>query len=199
MIKNKINQEKEKEMIVSRGLEVKEGSIHPMFCWNNFWFSVYCCYEVTSIKDRALYQSYADATVVVEWNMDVNYYNNIVESLVRDLHCYCIQVNISKYGDSRITQPSKTEKKDILRIKGGNNATVLVEEVDIKKLRDFQLLGNIEQRNRGDFKVTSPDFDMSIVEQKNKGMLWANIEIDEIFDIFVINSFLSLKIFEINL
>lgn len=170
---------KEKEMIVSRGLEVKEGSIHPMFCWNNFWFSVYCCYEVTSIKDRALYQSYADATVVVEWNMDVNYYNNIVESLVRDLHCYCIQVNISKYGDSRITQPSKTEKKDILRIKGGNNATVLVEEVDIKKLRDFQLLGNIEQRNRGDFKVTSPDFDMSIVEQKNKGMLWANIEIDD--------------------
>ena len=170
---------KEREMIVSRGLEIKEGNIHPMFCWNNFWFSVYCCYEVTSIKDRALYQSYADATVVVEWNMDVNYYNNIVESLVRDLHCYCVQVNISKYGDSRITQPSKTENKDILRLKGGKNAAVLVDEIDIKKLRDFQILGNIEQRKRTDFKVTSPDFDMSIVEEKNKGILWSNIEIDE--------------------
>lgn len=167
---------KEKELIVSRGMKVAEGCTHPMFDWNNFWFSVYCCYEVTSIKDRALYQSYADATVVVEWNMDVNYYNNIVESLVRDLHCYCIQVNISRYGDSRITQPSKTENKDILRIKGGTNATVLVDEIDIKKLRNFQILGNIEQRKRIDFKVTSPDFEINIVEQKNKGTLWDHIK-----------------------
>lgn len=56
---------------------------------------------------------------------------------------------------------------------------MLVDEIDIKKLRDFQMLGNIEQRKRTDFKVTSPDFDMSIVEEKNKGILWANIEMDE--------------------
>ena len=71
---------------------------------------------MASITDRALFQSYADAIIAVEWNHDVNYYSNIIESLSRDIHCYCIQVNSSDYGDSRITLPQKTEKKDLIRI-----------------------------------------------------------------------------------
>ena len=49
-----------------------------------------------------------------------------------------IRVNTSDYGDSRITQPTKTEKKDILRTKGGANAAVLVGKIEIAKLREFQ-------------------------------------------------------------
>ena len=75
----------------------------------NIYFSVYCCYELTSIVDRSLFQVYADMMIAVEWNKDINYYSNILESLSRDMHCYCIQVNTSDYGDSRITRPSKTE------------------------------------------------------------------------------------------
>ena len=54
----------------------------------------------------------------------------------RDLHCYCVQVNSSDYGDSRITMPSRTEVKDILKTKGGNNDTVLVGTIDVEKLRE---------------------------------------------------------------
>ena len=167
---------REKKIIESAGEFPDEGKSYTLFGWNNFWFAPYCCYELSSIKDRSLFQSYADAIIAVEWNADVNYYSNIIESLARDLHCYCIQVNTAKYGDSRITQPSKTVEKDILRIKGGKNATILVDEIDIENLRRFQLLGNIVQSDNDMFKTTPPDFDRAIVQAKQDGKLWKKIK-----------------------
>ena len=82
---------------------------------------------------------------------------------------------MSKYGDSRITQPSKTEKKDLLRVKGGKNSIVLLGELDIDELRKFQLSGNIMQFGNDRFKMTPPDFDMKIVQQKKDGTLWGNL------------------------
>lgn len=162
---------REKKIIESAGKLPDEGKNYTLFGWNNFWFAPYCCYELSSIKDRSLFQSYADAIIAIEWNADVNYYSNIIESLDRDLHCYCIQVNTAKYGDSRITQPSKTVEKDILRIKGGKNATILVDEIDIETLRRFQLLGNIVQSENDIFKTTPPEFDREIVQAKQDGKL----------------------------
>lgn len=46
-----------------------------------------------------------------------------------------MQVNSSDYGDSRITKPSMTENKDIMRTKGGMNSIILVDEIDIKNKR----------------------------------------------------------------
>lgn len=60
-----------------------------------------------------------------------------MESFCRDLHCYCIQVNSSDYGDSRIVQPSKTEILNIIRTKGGKNRSILVEDIDIDVLKTF--------------------------------------------------------------
>jgi hypothetical protein len=165
----------EKTAIESYGCNVSEGNSYQLFCWNDFWFPVYCCYELTSIHDRALFQSYADAVIAVEWNKDTNYYSNIVESLSRDLHCYCVQVNTSKYGDSRITQPTKTEEKDILNVKGGITSTILIDNIDIAALRDFQLKGNLlqmQQKKGIPFKPTPPDFDRDIVQAKIDGALW---------------------------
>lgn len=139
---------------------------YELYNWNNFWFSVYCCYELASIADRSLFQSYADAIIAVEWNHDVNYYSNILESLSRDLHCYCIQVNSCDYGDSRVTRPSKTELKDILRTKGGEEASVLVGTIDIAALRDFQIKEYELQRDDHRFKPTPPQFKKDIVLQK---------------------------------
>lgn len=166
----------EKMKIESAGKKISEGKEVTLFNWNDFWFPVYCCYELTSIKERAIFQSFADAIIAVEWNKDVNYYSNIVESLSRDLHCYCIQVNMSKYGDSRITQPTKTEKKDILRVKGGKNSIVLIDEIDVAGLRDFQLLGNMTQKELKDFKVTPPNFENKIVQLKKDKKLWNEIK-----------------------
>ena len=73
--------------------------MYPLFIWNGIWFSVYCCYELADICDRALFKSYSDLMIAVEWNKDTNYYSNIIESLSRDMHCFCVQVNSSGYGD----------------------------------------------------------------------------------------------------
>lgn len=151
-------------------LQEEEGKNYELYKWNDCYFPVYCCYELTSIKDRALFQSYADFLVAIEWNRDVNYYSNIVESLSRDLHCYCIQVNSSDYGDSRITKPTRTEEKDIIRTKGGRNSTILVDTIDIAKLRDFQLKEYVLQKKDGSFKTTPPNFDVRIIEKKIRNL-----------------------------
>lgn len=146
-----------------------EGSRYELFRWNDCYFPVYCCYELASITDRSIFQSYADMIIAVEWNKDVNYYSNILESLSRDIHCYCVQVNYSEYGDSRITKPSSTETKDLLRTKGGKNNTVLVEKVDYSDLRDFQIKGYSLQQKDKSFKPTPPNFDKNIVLMKTMG------------------------------
>ena len=145
---------------------------YELFCWNDCWFSVYCCFELCSIQDRSLFQSYADFLVAVEWNRDINHYGNIVQSLARDMHCYCVQVNEAKYGDSRIVIPMRTEERDLARIKGGKNASVLVDEINIKELRDFQFMGH----SRIEFKPLPPQFDRDIVGAKRKHTLFADLK-----------------------
>lgn len=170
----------ELEKIQSYRCIPNEGSNYELYNWNDFWFSVYCCYELTSIKDRAIFQSYIDALIAVEWNKDVNYYSNIVESLSRDLHCFCIQVNASKYGDSRITIPSKTENKDKIKVKGGSNTSLLVDELDFSELRKFQYKGVLLQskgNNSNLYKQTPPDFNYKIVGDKISGTLWDELKI----------------------
>jgi hypothetical protein len=139
---------------------------YELYKWHDLYFSVYCCFELSSITERALFQSYADAIFAVEWNQDIYYYQNILEALARDLHCYCIQANSSDYGDSRITQPSKHDNQDILRVKGGEAPTVLIGTIDVEKLRLFQCKGYGEQKADRCFKPTPPLFNREIVEKK---------------------------------
>lgn len=157
-------------------MEAAPPAKYELYSWNNFWFTVYCCFELTSIKDRSIFQSYVDAIIAVEWNQDINYYSNIIESLSRDIHCYCIQVNTSKFGDSRITKPSKTELKDILRIKGGTNATALVGTIDLDQLRDFQMKKYGAQQLDKSFKPTPPDFDYQNAYNRKMNTLFDHLE-----------------------
>ena len=159
----------EKQEINGYRLDEVKGNHYELYQWHNCYFPVYCCYELTSIAERAMFQSYADFLVAIEWNRDVKYYSNILESLSRDIHCYCVQVNSSDYGDSRITKPSKTEEKDIMRTKGGKNSTILVDEIDIKRMREFQLKEYSLQAYDKNFKPTPPGFEPEIVLRKIKG------------------------------
>lgn len=126
----------EKKEIEKKGYICAEGNTYSRYNWNGINFTTYCCYELTSITDRSLFRGKVDLLMGVEWNRDTAYFGNIMESLSRDLYCYCIQSNMSVYGDSRIVQPKKSVVKDLLRVKGGENAVVLVNEVDIKKLKE---------------------------------------------------------------
>ena len=55
---------------------------------------------------------------------------------------------------------------DILRTKGGANSTVLIGEIDIEKLRDFQIKQYELQNDDKSFKPTPPEFKKDIVRKK---------------------------------
>ena len=159
----------EKMMINGYRLQEVEGDGYELYNWHGCFFSLFCCYELASVSDRALLQSYVDLLIAIEWNRDINYFSNIMESLSRDVHCYCVQVNSSEYGDSRITAPVSSERMDVVRTKGGINSTILVGDIDIRKLREFQIKEYPLQRQDGSFKPTPPGFNPNIVMEKIKG------------------------------
>ena len=147
--------------------EVKSPS-YDLFNWNGCHFTTFNCFELSNIDHRARFKSKIDLLVASEFNQDVNYFSNIVESSARDLHCYVAQVNDAKFGDSRITQPSKTFSKDLLKVKGGINPTILVDSIDLNKLREFQLKEYSGQKDLGTFKATPPEFDKNEVLKRMK-------------------------------
>lgn len=153
----------EKLMIEANHFKVPKPKdyIYDLFIWKGIYFSPYYCFELADVKHRSIFRSKIDLLIASEWNPDVNYFSNIVESISRDLHVYVAQVNTSHYGDNRITQPTKTETKDILRLKGGENDTILVGEIDIASLRDFQRESFITTRNDKNFKPLPPNFHVS--------------------------------------
>ncbi|MDD5151825.1 MAG: RNA-directed DNA polymerase [Flavobacterium sp.] len=138
--------------------------------WKGLYFTNYNCFELADIVHRSIFRSKIDFLVASELNRDVNFYSNITETTSRDLHCYFIQVNTSEYGDSRVTHPKKSDSKDSLRIKGGLNTSLLVDELDIEKLRAFQYKGFGQQKDDPTFKTTPADYnhDDACKRQENK-------------------------------
>ena len=133
----------EKQMIVNNNLKCPKslspaGSCYDLFHWRNSYFTVYNCFELASIEDRALMKGKIDFLIATELNRDVLYYSDIVGSLVRDLHCFVIQCNTSQFGDSRIMQPTESILKNMVRVKGGKSEAVLAEIIEISSLRKQQ-------------------------------------------------------------
>jgi len=156
----------EKHLIEGYGCKAVLGTeARPLYRWRDCYFPVYCCFELADINDRAEFMSWADMVVAVEFNKDTNYFSSIVESLTRDLHCYCVQVNTSEYGDSRIAQPKRTVEQNLLMVKGGINQALLIGEIDVQALREFQIKNYALQKN-GLFKPTPPGFNTRIVRGK---------------------------------
>ncbi len=155
----------ESQTIINKGKKVPllKKSLYNLFVWGNIHFSNYNCYELADINHRALFKSKVDILFASEYNQDVNYFSNIVETVSRDVHCYFAQANSSDFGDSRITKPSKTASKDILRLKGGENSVVLSGTIDINELREFQKT-RVPGQDTSIFKNTPPDFDHYYVE-----------------------------------
>jgi len=146
--------------------------VYDLFIWKGIYFSPYYCFELADLKHRSIFKSQIDLLIASEWNPDVNYFSNIVESISRDLHVYVAQVNTSQYGDTRIIRPSKTELKDILRLKGGENDTILVGEINLIALREFQRELYIATKDDKNFKPLPPDFSLENVLKRinNKPM-----------------------------
>lgn len=84
---------------------------------------------------------------------------------------FVAQVNTSQYGDTRLTQPVETARKDILKLKGGKNDAILTGEINIKELRQFQL--KKYDPTGKEFKPLPPDFSVADVVKRinNQNML----------------------------
>lgn len=135
---------------------------YHLFHWSGLYFSNYYCYELANIKHRHIFQGEIDVLVAPVWNPDTNYYNGIVETSAREIHCVFSQVNTSKFGDTRWTLPAKTENKNPLKVKGGTTYdqpfTIALSDFVPNKLREFQNLAYIAQKKDGSFKPTPPDY-----------------------------------------
>ena len=109
-------------------------SIH-LIDWDGVKFSNLMCFELTNIEYRYVLRRKIDLLIVPELNKDTAYFSNIVESASRDLHCFIVQANTSKYGDSRITAPYNSLFKDIIKIKGGENNVLLIGTVNYQEVQ----------------------------------------------------------------
>jgi hypothetical protein len=132
--------------------------------WRNISFATYNCFELSDIEHRAIFKSQLDLMIACVWNKDTNYYQHIIESVVRDIHCYVIQANTSQYGGSCILQPSKTDTKTVLYVKGGDNTCLLTTKLNIKELRDFQFKSKANSVDK--FKPVPPGYDCDSVKKR---------------------------------
>ena len=160
-IKNHYSPEEEAELKSYRyNIPKPEPSRYYHITWKDIQFSVFNCFELADIRHRALFRSEVDVLFACEYNSDTHYYSNIVESIVRDVHCYFIQSNNAKQGDSRITKPSKTIEMNQTQIKGGKNVAIIVDTINIEELRSFQIQDYISSYESRVFKPLPPGFDV---------------------------------------
>jgi hypothetical protein len=150
----------DEELALGRlGLKVpkRKTAIYECYLWRGMEFATYNCFELTNIRHRGLFRSEVDFLVVASWNQDIPYYNNIIESVARDIHCYIIQANASQFGDSRVTGPLRSYEMNRIRISGGENHVLLKAKFDIADLRDFQSKSHCPSDER--FKPLPAGFD----------------------------------------
>ncbi|MCR5037676.1 MAG: hypothetical protein K6A73_10230 [Bacteroidales bacterium] len=160
---------KEIENIEGKGYKVPSNKkvYQNLYHWHGHVFTTYYCYELTSIKDRSFFFGKVDAVYCPVYNKDTYYFNNIAESLVRDMHCYFILSNVSHYGDSRVTKPASHVEMNLMKVKGGNtddnNEITLSAVLDIKGLREFQ-----KQPVNDKFKKTPPGYSADLVKARER-------------------------------
>jgi len=171
------------EELIIRGFGYKVPKPNPyrydLINYRNLYFTSFYCFELADTYHRSLFRSKIDLLIASEWNKDTPYFSNIVEALSRDLHCYIAQVNTSQFGDSRLTQPTESARKDLLKLKGGKNDTILVEEMNIGLLREFQLkhFERIKADHDETFKPMPPDWNRTEVNKRiNNEIIFVQIE-----------------------
>lgn len=163
---------------------------YDLISWRGVYFSVYYCFELADVKHRNLFLGLVDIIFAPVWNKDVHYYNSLVESASRDMHCFIVLANTTQYGDSRITRPCKLIRRDKLRVKGGtvkdHRATVMVSDLEIGTLRDFQAVNSNDTHDENAiFKPLPPDFPVNAAKLRKYRYLFEMSDVNPIFRMMV--------------
>ncbi len=152
------------------------GKEYELINYNNLYYTMIYCYEFTNYSKRYNFYNDLDAAFIIEYNKDINYFDSIISSYVRDMHCYCIQVNDPTNGDNRITAPKNSEYSNIVKLSGGTNDVVIKGEIDISELRKFQARPQMEQyirriEKKDLFKMTPPNYEYTrVVDRINNAI-----------------------------
>ncbi len=124
------------------------------------------CNDLLNIDYRQSLRGKIDALIVVEWNKDVETYDALVSSTANDLHCFVLQVNNRKYGDTRLRAPYKEKhERDKVRVRGGEIDYFVLATLEVNKLREFQ---DRHISNPAPFKPTPTGY--SMIEERKKYM-----------------------------
>lgn len=122
------------------------------------------CNDLLNIDYRQSLRGKIDALIVVEWNKDVETYDALVSSTANDLHCFVLQVNNRKYGDTRLRAPYKEKhERDKVRVRGGEIDYFVLATLEVNKLREFQ---DRHISNPAPFKPTPTGY--SMIEERKK-------------------------------
>ena len=159
---NEIKQIKENGKVIKTVKNNNEK--YYMYIWNGIHIVPYYCYELSSVEDRAIFKSCCDIVTVSEFNKDTIYFDNIAESLSRDLFCYCLKSNTSEFGGSCIIQPTSSNKNYLVKLKGGNDDYIVTQELDIAKLRNSAT--KIDGHDVSYFKPKPAGFSQDVVKKR---------------------------------
>jgi hypothetical protein len=130
----------EEELLLLFGRNWREDTLaKPIYSHRGFCFGVLVCSELQNIEYRSYFQGYVDCVVILSWNQDLETFSALVESATLDVHAPIALVNNRSYGDSRVRAPAKRHhRRDVCRLRGGENEHVVVVELDVEALRAFQ-------------------------------------------------------------
>ena len=111
----------------------------PIYVHNGVHFGVMICSELLNSKERIAFQGEVDALMILSWNRDLETFSSLIKAAALDVHTYMVLVNNRKYGDSRVRAPAREWfRRDIARVRGGENDFVVAATLEIDKLREFQ-------------------------------------------------------------
>lgn len=122
--------------------------------------AIFNCFELADIELRAKTKGFIDFASAIEFNYDLSYFSNIIESFTRDNHCYCIQANAGQIGENRVTAPLSQHHMNLIRFKAGENAMAITTKIDISTLRKFHNGENVkfDKNLKIEFKKLPPGF-----------------------------------------
>lgn len=134
----------------------------PVYLHNGFAFGLLICSELQNISYRQFYQGQVDCVMVLAWNKDLETFSALVESASLDVHSYIALVNNRTYGDSRVRSPGKkVHQRDICRLRGGENEHLVIVELDLKSLREFQSRAKNWPRDDDRFKPVPEGYSLA--------------------------------------
>ena len=98
-----------------------------------------------------------DFLIASEFNYDIKYFSNIIESTSRELFAYVAQVNSANAGDTRLVAPYHDLKKTLISISGGVRPFTHIGKINVKSLRDYL----------GDYKKCNDNKDYSAIKESD--------------------------------